>query len=285
VPFNHTPPSSTNSLTPALNTALEDLSPVASSTDALDQFRPIADEVDARLKELARRSDCVKRLGELHQRCLGDTDMLRGCHSADQCMAISDMSLSNPDFFIGRILNASKELLEIMDHFDLQQNGGSQATTPEGRLYCDVPTLFSLMSCYVSVVRLYRYILSVLLDSLPDLRQGVQPHKLPNLPQLLPGLDLGGYKLDGQFHIQVGILVQVAEDLLYQMESKVGIRGGMNLPSWKPDVGPTRMTGMLWMMLEQESAEQPPLDEQRGKCGTLKEVLAELKKELTPDKR
>jgi hypothetical protein len=285
MPFNHTPPSSTNSLTPAVTSGLEDFSSVASSTDPLDQFKPVADEVNTRVAELARRSDWVKRLGELHQRCLADTDILRGCRTADQCMAIYDVSLSNPDFFIGRILGASKELLEIMDQFDLEQEAESQATTPGGRLYCDVPTLFSFMSCYVSLVRMYRYILSVLLDSMPYLRQGVQPHKLPGLPQLLPGLDLGGYKLDGQFHIQVGILVQVAEDLLYQMESKVGIRGGMNLPSWKPDVGPTRMTGMLWMMLEQESAEQPPLDEQRGRCGTLKEVLAELKKELAPDKR
>jgi hypothetical protein len=40
---------------------------------------------------------------------------------------------------------------------------------------------------------------------------------------------------------------------------------------------------LLWMMIEQEISEQPPLDRPRGHCGSLKEIFASIRKDLQMD--
>lgn len=288
-----TPPASTNDASPADDSHLHisgdgiagfgnasEPTPFASS-EAVDG------DVAHRLDQITRRSECMKSLGRLQSDVIHDVDLIKGCRTAPSCVSVTNpedgFGAPNPDFMIGRLLNHSKALLEILDCFDLSRDAAPYGTkSPDGRLFCDMPAMFSMMSCYICLIRTYRTIFACLLESLPFFRD--KHHLLPDpLLQILPSLDFGGFTLNDRVDLQLQILVQVSEDMLRKLEDKFGLGRGTTTGTWLPTSGPTKATGLLWMMLEQEIAEEPPLDEPRGHSKSLKEILTSIKKELRMD--
>lgn len=226
----------------------------------------------------------MRNLGALQKEVLVDVDMAKGTHIAPACLRASrqnGLPHPKPDFMLGRMLNHTKTLLEILDCFDLSRDAAPYGAESTGAgLYCDVPALFAIMSCYMSLVRIYRTTFACLYDSLPYF-QSIQADQ-PDI-QLLPDLNFGSFKLSGRLDMQLQILVQVSEDMLCKLEDKFGLGRGTTTRTWHYSAGPTRATGLLWMMLEQEMAEQPPLDQPRGHCGSLKEIFKSIRKELRMD--
>lgn len=226
----------------------------------------------------------MKTLGTLNSEVLHDLDMAKGCHVAPECLEVlRDNALPdpNPDFMIGRILNHTKTLIEIVDMFDLSQDAapyGSESS--EAGLFCDTPVMFSMMTCYISLIRTYRTMFACLHESIPFFQTGVMHN---SHLQLLPNLDFGGFKLSGRIDLQLQVLVQVCEDLICKLDTKFGVGGGATTRTWDRSVGPNKATGLLWMMIEQEISEQPPLDRPRGHCGSLKEIFVSIRKDLQMD--
>lgn len=135
--------------------------------------------------------------------------------------------------------------------------------------------MFSLMSSYICLVRIYRTILSCIYDSLPFFL-GLSGPKF----ELFPGLDLGGFRLATRVDLQIQILLQVSEDMLGRIEAKFGFPNtGSNGGSAILD--PAKSAKVLGAMLEEEASEQPPLHVQRGTCAPLRQILAEMKQAIT----
>ncbi|ETN44899.1 uncharacterized protein HMPREF1541_09774 [Cyphellophora europaea CBS 101466] len=292
-----TPPASVTDRSPASNVTLDYQhsassfinpsieEPVAQQTPSTEQQPPI-DEVVDEISLFTKRSALARKLGDLQREVLVDADLVRGSRTVGACVSAvhvnEELGTPNTDFMVGRFLNHAKGLLEILDELDLSYGGtrnSDNVVTIDSKLKCDMPMMFSLMSCYICLIRIYRTVFSCLLDSIPHLNDP-QIMAQKSRMQLLPSLDFGGYKINGRLDLQIQILVQVSEDLLYKLEDKFGIGRGTTTLTWQPTEGPTKATGLLWMMLEQEIAEQPPLDSPRGQCGSLKEILADIKKSL-----
>ena len=225
------------------------------------------------------RNECLKKLSSLQSHILNDIDAVKVCTTADKCGAM--MAVDGADrvqnHLIGRMLDYSKCLLEVLDYFEPYSEDisaqivglGSQKT----RLRCDAPMMLSLLSCYIGLTRIYRTILSCVLDSLPFL-SGSEP----NL-QLFLNMNLGGFKLESRLDLQIQFLVQVSEDLLEKIESRFGILENNSVPHRECSIfNPQKATRMLRMMLEEESNEQPEIDDKRGDIGSLRNILKELER-------
>jgi hypothetical protein len=237
--------------------------------------------VDERIGQMTRRSDCIRTLGTLQGEILQDVDMMKGCHTAARCLDAGGqhgLPGPRPDFMIGRILNHTRALLELLDQFDISRDATTYISERAGeRLVCDVPALFALMSCYIGLYRTYRIIFAALLESIPFFQNG--GNSVLNV-QLLPDVDIAGFKLDGRIDLQLQVFVQVSEDLLAKLDNKFGIPGGATCRTLDRYAGPTKATVTLWVMIEQETAEQPPLDEPRGYCESLKDILRAIRTAL-----
>jgi hypothetical protein len=97
------------------------------------------------------------------------------------------------------------------------------------------------------------------------------------VPQLFPGMNLGGFKLEARLGLQIQILVQVSEDMLAKIEAKFGIAEDTAIANGSIfEYG--KAAKMLRMMLEEEASEQPQLDERRDDCESLGNILASLKR-------
>ena len=226
---------------------------------------------------------CLKKLGELHQEVLADLDAVKASKTADKCAQASTASTSEQtnNHLVGRVLDHSTTLLEILNCFQpafegrsLSSSGDAVRTTQvhSKSLRCDVPTMFSLLSCYVCLIRIYRTMFSSIHDSMPLLMSSGQP-----VPQLFPGLNLAGFKLESRPDFQVQILVQLSEDVLGKIDAKFGVTEDTTGANWAIfERG--RAAKILHMMLEEEDNEQPPLHETRGSCGSLRSILASLKR-------
>lgn len=218
------------------------------------------------------RNDCLKKLGDLQAGVVADLETVKCCITADKCPEADIRSGAGPitsqNRMIGRMLDYSTSLVDILNNF--QPCAGSASF----ELTCDMPTMFALLSCFIGLVRIYRTILSCVLDCLPILLSIRHP-----VPQLFPGMHLGGFKLDARLDIQVKILVQISEDMLGKIESRFGLLGNIFAP-----LGDKCCKGkaaqMLSSMLEEEANEQPPLYEPRGHCDSLKVILNRLKDSL-----
>ena len=228
------------------------------------------------------RSECLKKLGDLQTNVLADLEAVQACKTADKCPQTTNSSSGQShNFLVGRMLDHSTALVEILDYFTpastdptlLSNDHGSRTVpAPPRGLRCDAPTMFSLLSCYVCLTRIYRMIFSCIHDSMPFLL-GLQPP----VPQLFPGMSLGGFKLEARLDLQVQILVQVSEDMLAKIEAKFGISEETALTT-ESIVEHEKAAKMLRMMLEEEASEQPQLDERRGNCESLRHILASLKR-------
>lgn len=213
-------------------------------------------------------NEALKKLADLQANILADLETVKYCRTADKCPEAinATYSITSQNVMVGRMLDHSTALIDILNHF--------QPNCTEGEVFnlsCDMPILMTLISCYVSLVRIYRTIFSCIVDSLPFLL-GIQ-HPTP---QLFPGMHLGGFKLEARVDLQVQILVKISEDMLGSIETKFGLSddvsvAGENIPK------PGKAAQLLRMMLEEEASEQPELYEPRGDCKPLRELLASLR--------
>jgi Fungal Zn(2)-Cys(6) binuclear cluster domain len=222
--------------------------------------------------------DTSRKLIDLCAEVLSDLQTVKQCRTVDkvpraQLPSIADQSCN---YLIGRMLDHSTSLLELLEHYALKKpaprpNDQASGCSISRDLTCDVPTLFSLLSCNISLVRIYRTIFATLLDSLPFLSSISQP-----VPQLFPGMNLGGFKLESRADIQIQLLIQVSEDLMGKIEAKFGV-----IEDSPKSAGGQKMEArMLKMMLEEEAKEQPPLNPLRGECASLRDILRSLKSQL-----
>ncbi|KIX06662.1 uncharacterized protein Z518_04638 [Rhinocladiella mackenziei CBS 650.93] len=228
------------------------------------------------------RNECWKKLADLHVQVLGDLEIVKACTTADKCTTSTANHGSDQthNFLVGRMLDHSAALLDILNYFEpaptdtppVSNDARSRITqaSPK-RPRCDVPTMFSLLSCYTCLVRVYRTIFSSIQDSMPVLMNSPKP-----VPQLFPGMNLGGFQLESRIDLQVQILIQVSEDMMAKIEAKLGV--GDDPAIVKGCIfDRERASKMLRMMLEEEAWEQPQLNETRGHCEPLRNILANLK--------
>lgn len=206
----------------------------------------------------------LNKLADLQTNILTDLELVKSCRTADKCPQAKnpESSITGQNVLIGRVLDHSTTLIDVLNGF--RSVGADQASS---KLSCDTPTMFALLSCYVCLIRIYRTIFSCILDSMPFLL-GIQDP----VPQLFPGMHLGGWKLEARLDLQVQILVQISEDMLGKIELALGLSEDSSAPAKD-----SKTAGILRMMLEEEASEQPPLYERRGECGTLREIMASVK--------
>lgn len=210
----------------------------------------------------------LRRLADLQANIIADLETVKNCRTADKCPEAinATCSITGQNLMVGRMLGHSTTLIDILNHFQ-----PTSTDDEDFKLSCDAPITVTLVSCYVSLVRIYRTIFSCIVDSLPFL-SGIQ-HPTP---QLFPGMHLGGFKLEARVDLQVQILVKISEDMLRSIETKFGLPGDVsvtqeNIPK------PGKAAHLLLMMLDEEASEQPQLYEPRGHCKPLKELLASLR--------
>lgn len=209
-----------------------------------------------------------------------------------------------PDHPIGKVLRSSEKYLEILEYFSLapsprpslQQSSFSpespsahedldlalgsdnddatplspnRSTASPSSVHCDVPMTFSLLTCYISLVRIFRTIFSCIYISLLP----IPPPTWNALPPIFPGLQLAGFGMERQLGMQVRILLQVSEDMLARIEGVLGVGAGDARDGGL--IGKAMGKEVLRMMLQEEAGERP-----EGGCGSvesLRDVMASLK--------
>jgi hypothetical protein len=209
----------------------------------------------------------LRKLADLQANILADLETVKYCRTADKCpeAIIAATSITAQNVLVGHMLDHSTALIDILNHFQ------PKCDDEVFELSCDAPTIITLVSCYVSLVRIYRTIFWCIVDSLPFLL-GIQ-HPTP---QLFPGMHLGGFKLEARVDLQVQILVKISEDMLKSIETRFGLSGDFPMAG---DDNPRsgKVAQLLRTMLEEEAREQPPLYAPRGHCKPLKHLLASLR--------
>lgn len=231
---------------------------------------------------LDKNVELMRRLGELQTKILIDLEAVKSSGTADKCphsTSPGSESHQTYNYLIGNMLDNSTALLDILDCFQpvtktsiqLSNENGCGTTNRDDRARCNAPMMFTLVSCYVCLVRIYRTVFSCIYDSIPFLF-GSPVAKF----QLFPGMNLGGFRLEPRLDLQIQILVQVSEDMLARIEARFGIS---NTKSSCGDsiFDPVKISNALQSMLEEEANEQPPLQEQRGECAPLRQILAGIK--------
>ena len=181
-------------------------------------------------------------LGELQKEVLEDLQTTKACTTVDKCSSTTLPDGRNHNFLIGRMLDHATALLEILE------SAGTQG---------HFPLMLSIVSSYVCIIRTFRTILSSIQDSMPVLMD-LQPP-----PQLFPGMNLGGFRLEGRVDLQVQILAQVSEDIISKIATVFA---------------KSSMAEVVSKMLMEEASEQPPLDDPRGHCAPLRDILESLKR-------
>ena len=234
---------------------------------------------------LNKHGEHMKRIGELQTEILIDLETVRGCTTACNCSSVQMDQSSDQryNFLIGRMLDHATALIEILECFEPVSQSSRSCTEDGGfrnlhvsreRLSCDAPTMFSLVSCYVCLVRIFRTIFSCIHDSMSFLLGSPQPPC-----QLFPGMNLGGFKLETRVDLQIQILVQVSEDVLSRVEARFGISA--NEKENEASIFDQRkVSQVLRMMLDEEASEKPPLNDNRGDCAPLVEILASIKRAI-----
>lgn len=246
---------------------IEDFNEIWSHSFAAEELVGAENEHIPISPPFAPPNETLKKLADLQANILADLETVKYCRTADKCpeAVIATNSITAQNVLVGRMLDHSTALIDILNRFQ------PKSDDEVFQLACDTPIMVTLVSCYVSLVRIYRTIFSCVVDSLPFLL-GIQ-HPTP---QLFPGMHLGGFKLEARVDLQVQILVNISEDMLRSIETRFGLSGdgtvaGENNPK------PGKAAQLLRMMLEEEASEQPQLYEPRGHCKSLKELLASLR--------
>ncbi|OBT88220.1 hypothetical protein VE02_02420 [Pseudogymnoascus sp. 03VT05] len=189
-----------------------------------------------------QQSTCSSQTISAHE----DLDLALGCETNDGTSLDSSHSTS---FTTGLELDLS-----------------STSSPPS---HCDVPTTFSLLTCYISLVRIFRTIFSCIYISLLPL----PPPTWNALPPIFPGLQLAGFAMERQIGMQIRILLQVSEDMLGKIEGMLGVGAGGAGDGGL--LGKVMGKEVLRIMLQEEEEERP-----EGGCGSvesLRGVMASLK--------
>ncbi|CAI7675422.1 unnamed protein product [Penicillium manginii] len=96
------------------------------------------------------QGDCLRKLGDLQAAVIGDLENVKSCITADKCPEALDSSDLNPvtsqNIMIGRMLDHSTSLIDILNHFQPHANSAPFELT------CDTPTMFVLLSCYIGLI-------------------------------------------------------------------------------------------------------------------------------------
>lgn len=93
-----------------------------------------------------------------------------------------------------------------------------QPACSAGPLRSDISATLAILTCYVCLVRIYGSIFTQIHHLLL-----IRPSSLAELPAILPGLQLGGFELDGQQHLQIGVLLEISMHMLDQIEMVLGL--------------------------------------------------------------
>lgn len=191
--------------------------------------------------------------------------------SLQQSSCSSDSFSSHEDLDLALGCENDDDTLHNFNHSTsfaagLEPDLSSTASSP---IHCDVPTTFSLLTCYISLVRIFRTIFSCIYISLLPL----PPPTWNALPPIFPGLQLAGFAMERQVGMQIRILLQVSEDMLGRIERVLGVgAGGVGGEGLLSNVMGKEV---LRMMLQEEEEERP-----EGGCGSvesLRDVMASLK--------
>ena len=95
----------------------------------------------------------------------------------------------------------------------------SDSSSLSGRpLKYDTPTTFSILSCYMSLIRLYRAVFSCILST-----QLWASKRQLSLPVIFPGLAIGSFQLEAHVDIQLKILIQVSKSMLDKVNWALGL--------------------------------------------------------------
>ena len=121
--------------------------------------------------------------------------------------------------------------------------------TADDVLRPDFPTAMSFMSCLCSLSRIYRIMISRIERSLLS-----SLSSNPQLRQLLPSVNLGGFSIEHHHELQIKLLLQVSSDMLERVESTVhrllvGRDGGGLFPA-----------SLFQLLLQQEALEDGSSD-------------------------
>ncbi|GLI77213.1 hypothetical protein PoHVEF18_005499 [Penicillium ochrochloron] len=112
--------------------------------------------------------------------------------------------------------------------FDLPGATAAPSTPQTALIRLDVPTMFSVLSCYTSLLRIYEVVFSHIHTSL-GASNSVRQRLLPPLP----GVHLCGFKLEKHQNLQLEILGRVSLHMLNRLEkilddiSRAGVNSGI----------------------------------------------------------
>ena len=157
-------------------------------------------------------------------------------------------------------------------NFSSLLNPSTLANSP--LLHLDLPTILSILTCYVSLIRVYRSILTGIYNVL----QSSNPPSPLGLPPILPGLSLDGFHLEHHYSLQINILTQVSMDLLQRIERAVAALAGGEMVGdaagafgWKGGY-----TSLLEMVVREEApGEQGGMESLRVLVRNIKRSLEE----------
>ena len=224
-------------------------------------------------------NDHLRMIATLQTNLLADLDAVKHSRRVDEVPTQDLPSAADQhcNYLIGRTLHHSTVLLEIISYYDPTGQAASldvDASEQRKGIHCDVPTMILLLSCYICLIRIYRTIFSTILESIPVIASLKAP-----APQLFPGMNLGGFKLETRIDIQIQVLIQVSESFLAKLEAKFGLAKDMSASVFEHG----RIARLAKVMLEEEAGEQPTLDQPRGSCESLRDILSSLKRVLQSD--
>lgn len=242
---------------------IDDCNEIWSHSFDAEELARAANEHMPIIPPFAPPNEVLRKTADLQANILADLETVKYCRTADKCpeAIIAATSITAQNVLVGHMLDHSTALIDILNHFQ------PECDDDVFELSCDTPIMITLVSCYVSLVRIYRTIFWCIVDSLPFLL-GIQ-HPIP---QLFPGMHLGGFKLEARVDLQVQILVKISEDMLKNIETRFGLSDDASVAG-KTKLKPGKATQLLQTMLEEEASEQPPLYTPRGHCKPLRDLL------------
>lgn len=222
-----------------------------------------------------KRCEASRKLATLQSHMHDLLELVKLCKTADKCPALSGYSPTDhvDTTMIGQMLQQSTALLDVLNCFRPFASCGTPDVLLD-RPVCEVPTMTSLLSCYIGLTRIFRTIFSAIYDSMPFLGDSQQQEM-----DLFSVIEIGGFRLRSELPVQVLLLVEVSESLLSKIQQKFGIN------ETKASVhgsvfDPAQAAKLLHVMLEAEESEQPRVEDMRGPCGPLNTIFADLKRTI-----
>ncbi|RVX73382.1 hypothetical protein B0A52_03024 [Exophiala mesophila] len=222
-----------------------------------------------------RRCEASRKLANLQSEMHGLLEFVKLCKTADKCPCLNDFSPTDQldTAMIGQMLQQSTALLDILNCFRPFSPSGA-SDVPLDLPVCEVPTMTSLLSCYIGLTRILRTVFSTIYDSMPFL-DSIQQREI----NLFSVIEIGGFRLQSELSAQVLFLVEVSESLLSKIQRKFGINGTQESVH-ESIFNPVQATKMLHVMVEAEESEQPGMEDMRGPCAPLNTIFADLKRTI-----